>query len=160
MSSAEIQVRRMDIADLDRVMEIAQNLGAAPHWPPAAYREVLAPVAGPPRIALVAIDPYTNAVAGFAVVSLVAPQAELETIVVAADRQRRGVGRRLMRALTVELRLAAVVEILLEVRASNQPALAFYRRLGFLETGRRPRYYADPEEDAVLMSLHLDADAL
>ena len=77
-----------------------------------------------------------------------------------ANRQRRGLGRRLMQALAVELRQSPVVEILLEVRASNQPALAFYRRLGFLETGRRPRYYADPEQDAVLMTMRLDAPDL
>jgi ribosomal-protein-alanine N-acetyltransferase len=44
---------------------------------------------------------------------------------------------------------------MLEVRASNQAALGFYRGQGFRETGRRPRYYADPEEDAVLMLLNL-----
>ena len=49
-----------------------------------------------------------------------------------------------------------VGEVLLEVRASNQRALDFYRSLGWEETGRRPRYYADPEEDAVLMGLKLE----
>jgi ribosomal protein S18 acetylase RimI-like enzyme len=53
------------------------------------------------------------------------------------------------------LRTAGVREFILEVRASNQRALGFYRSLGWSETGRRPRYYADPEEDAVLMSLEL-----
>jgi ribosomal-protein-alanine N-acetyltransferase len=55
-----------------------------------------------------------------------------------------------------ELRVAGVREVLLEVRSSNQRALGFYRSLGWSETGRRPRYYADPEEDAVLMSLKLE----
>jgi ribosomal protein S18 acetylase RimI-like enzyme len=49
-----------------------------------------------------------------------------------------------------------VREVLLEVRASNQRARDFYRSLGWNETGIRPRYYADPEEDAVLMSLKLE----
>jgi ribosomal protein S18 acetylase RimI-like enzyme len=48
-----------------------------------------------------------------------------------------------------------VSELTLEVRASNRAALGFYRAQGFEETGRRPRYYADPEEDAVLMGLNL-----
>jgi ribosomal-protein-alanine N-acetyltransferase len=120
----------------------------------------LAPAAVPTRIALVAIDSDTDLLVGFAVAGLVPPQAEIESIAVAEDRQRRGVGQTLMRALTVELSQAAVVEILLEVRASNQPALAFYRQLDFLETGRRPRYYADPEEDAVLMSMRVGPAAL
>jgi ribosomal protein S18 acetylase RimI-like enzyme len=41
------------------------------------------------------------------------------------------------------------------VRASNHPALAFYRALGFVKTSLRPSYYADPIEDAVLMHLPL-----
>ena len=58
-------------------------------------------------------------------------------------------------ALAEELRLAQVGEVLLEVRASNCPALALYRALGFAETGRRPLYYVDPEEDALLLRLRL-----
>jgi len=54
-----------------------------------------------------------------------------------------------------ELRKALVTEVLLEVRSSNSPALAFYIAQGFAITGRRPRYYADPIEDAVLLELRL-----
>ncbi len=64
-----------------------------------------------------------------------------------------------MRSWPPSLRLAGVTEVILEVRASNQPALGLYRRLGFVETGRRPGYYMDPPEpaeDAVLMRLGLE----
>jgi ribosomal protein S18 acetylase RimI-like enzyme len=54
-----------------------------------------------------------------------------------------------------ELKAAAVSEILLEVRASNHTGDAFYRVHGFRQTGLRPRYYAEPEGDAILMSLLL-----
>jgi len=97
----------------------------------------------------------SNKVLGFLIASLLPPQAELETIAVSAAAQRHGIGRRLFFAMDQELRAAGVGEVLLEVRASNRPALCFYRSLGWSETGHRPRYYADPEEDAVLMSLKL-----
>ena len=100
--------------------------------------------------------PKVGTVEGFAVACLLAPQAELESIAVAEAEQRRGIGRRLLLAMAEELRAAGVREVLLEVRASNQRARDFYRSLGWNETGRRPRYYADPEEDAVLMSLKLE----
>jgi ribosomal protein S18 acetylase RimI-like enzyme len=61
----------------------------------------------------------------------------------------------LFAALAAELALAGVTEVILEVRASNFPAVALYGTLGFTETGRRPRYYADPIEDAVLMTVTL-----
>jgi ribosomal-protein-alanine N-acetyltransferase len=95
-------------------------------------------------------------IVGFAVAGVLLPEAELESIVVSAAEQRRGVGRKLFFAMVEELGRVGVREVLLEVRASNQGALDFYRSLGWSETGRRPRYYADPEEDAVLMSLKLE----
>jgi len=55
--------------------------------------------------------------------------------------------------LAVELRAAGANELLLEARPSNLPALALYGSLGFAQTGLRPGYYADPIEDAILMSL-------
>ncbi len=94
-------------------------------------------------------------VLGFLVASLLPPQAELETIAVAPHLQRHGLARRLFAALTGELAAAQVTEVMLEVRASNQPALGFYRQMGFVEAGRRRRYYHDPAEDAVLMHLRL-----
>ena len=69
--------------------------------------------------------------------------------------QRHGLARRLFAELAAELGWAKITEILLEVRASNDSALGLYRCLGFVETGRRPRYYQDPVEDAVLMRLRL-----
>ena len=152
---ARLRIRRMALADLDRVIELALSLKAAPHWPRSAYLAVLDPGAAPPRIALVAEDEETGGVQGFAVASLLPPQAELETIAVAPEVQRRGLGRRIFIAMADELRKALVTEVMVEVRASNSPALAFYRAQGFAVTGGRPRYYADPIEDAVLLDLRL-----
>jgi ribosomal-protein-alanine N-acetyltransferase len=60
----------------------------------------------------------------------------------------------LFEALAIDLRAAGILEIILEVRASNRPALAFYRSAGFGQAGLRRAYYVDPIEDAVLMRLH------
>jgi ribosomal-protein-alanine N-acetyltransferase len=141
--------------DLKEVMELAGSLKEAPRWPRAAYAAALDRDAVPERIALVAAAAEPGRVMGFAVARLLPPQAELETIGVAAEGQRQATGRRLMDEMVEKLKLAGVREAILEVRASNQKALGFYRSLGWSETGRRPRYYADPEEDAVLMSLEL-----
>ncbi|MGD0786586.1 MAG: GNAT family N-acetyltransferase [Terracidiphilus sp.] len=150
-----LRIRCMGPRDVDRVIEIARSLEQAPHWQRSAYLAALDPEAAPLRIALVAQDMETGAVQGFAVARLLAPQAELESIAVAAEGQRRGVARRIFMAMAEELRMALVTDVQLEVRASNSPALAFYRTLGFAMTGRRPGYYADPLEDAILMELRL-----
>ena len=148
-------IRRMTAADLDRVIEIADRLKDAPHWPRSAYRDAVDAETAPARIALVAEDPVTSALAGFAVASLLPPQAELEIIAVASQFQRRGLAQQLFAGLAAELRANQVTEVILEVRASNQPALGLYRKLGFVGTGYRPAYYPDPQEDAVLMRLGL-----
>jgi ribosomal-protein-alanine N-acetyltransferase len=145
----------MSPADLERVRTIAESLADAPHWPLTAYETAVHPQGQPQRIALVAEKAESGAVMGFAVSSLVGQQAELETIAVAAEAQRHGVGRKLFAALREELTGTEAQEIILEVRASNHPALGLYRALGFVAAGRRPRYYADPVEDAVLMELRL-----
>jgi ribosomal-protein-alanine N-acetyltransferase len=149
----EIVIRRMTASDLDRVLAIAQNLPQAPHWTQPAYLKAIDPESTPRRIALVASGPQPGSILGFAVASLLPPQAELETIAVAPESQRLGLGERLFQALAAELKAAGVGDVLLEVRASNRRAQAFYRALGFIKTGLRPGYYADPIEDAVLMHL-------
>jgi len=152
---AASQIRPMRPHDLPQVMQLAQSLRDAPHWTPAAWRAILQPEAAPRRVALVAVDPAAGAINGLTVAVLIPPQAELESIAVSAEAQRQGVGRQLFAALALELARAEIHEIWLEVRASNQAARAFYGALNFAETGQRPGYYTDPQEDAVLMTLRL-----
>lgn len=150
---SEPRVRLMAAEDLDPVLALAERQPQAPHWARRAYRALFNPQALPKRIALVV--ELESAVRGFAVASIVGPEAELECIVVAAGFERRGLGRGLMQALSAMLHAAGVEELLLEVRQGNERALAFYSTLGWAEVGRRPRYYTDPEEDAILMSIRL-----
>ena len=151
MNSEDLQIRGMTRGDLDRVIEIAQSLKESPHWPRDAYLAALDPEGMPQRVAFVATK-VAGAVVGFAVASLLPPQAELEMIAVVAEEKRHGVARCLFEELANEIRRAHVTEIILEVRASNYPAIGLYRSLGFRQTSSRPCYYADPVEDAVLMS--------
>jgi [ribosomal protein S18]-alanine N-acetyltransferase len=154
-SERAVSVRRMGEQDLDQVLAIAAALKDAPHWKREAYEVALDAGSMPARVALVAESRDMHDLKGFAIASVVLPQAELELIAVAAAEQGRGIGRTLVAAMTKELKVLGVGEVLLEVRASNQSAHGFYRKLGWGETGRRPRYYADPEEDAVQMSMRL-----
>ena len=154
-----VAIRHMTAADLAAVQALAGNLPEAPHWPPSAYHDAIDPAATRRRIALVAVEPTSCTVRGFAVASLLPPQAELETIAVAAANRRQGLGQKLFRSLAAKLQAAGVSELLLEVRASNRPALAFYQTLGFVRTGLRPGYYTDPIEDALLMRLPLAAES-
>jgi len=140
---------------LPGVMQIAETLEGTPRWPPDSYRELTGKNPSVRRITFVARAAHTAEVAGFVIARHTPPEAELESICVATAFQRCGVGWRLMKALFEALGRAGVKRLYLEVRDSNAPALALYRRLGFVETGVRRGYYANPREDAVLMELKL-----
>jgi [ribosomal protein S18]-alanine N-acetyltransferase len=156
LSAAPVTVRKMVAADLEQVMAIAAALKEAPNWSQSSYLAAMDSVSMPRRIATVAANSASGEVIGFAVASVIPPQAELESIAVRLDAQRKGIGSKLLGGLVEELRAAAVNEFMLEVRASNRAGIAFYREQGWHQSGLRPRYYADPEEDAILMSFSID----
>ena len=76
----------------------------------------------------------------------------MDNIAVAPEARRRGVADALLSVLTSFGRDNLAV-LMLEVRASNLPAVALYEKHGFAAVGRRKNYYEAPKEDAVLMTL-------
>jgi ribosomal-protein-alanine N-acetyltransferase len=118
-----VRVRPMCVEDIDRVMALSDGVREAPRWPREVYTQILDRDCRPERIVLVAESPATR-IAGFAVTSLVPPEAELEAIVVANDARRRGIASRLLEELLAELRKSQITEVILEVRESNFAARA------------------------------------
>lgn len=98
----------------------------------------LAVVGGPPKIPI-----------GFVMAQLVADEAEILSIGVAKDWQRKGLGRRLVEGVARAAQRAEAKTLYLEVAADNDSAMALYRRAGFLGTGLRRGYYARPGGEAV-----------
>ncbi len=88
----------------------------------------------------------------FGGVWLMVDQAHVVTIAVRPECQRRGFGRLVLHGLVELATLAGMESVTLEVRPSNEPARALYRRYGFYEVGIRKRYYADNHEDAIIMT--------
>ena len=117
-------------------------------WSEGLFREAL----DNPAAAVLLAQGEGGSLLGYAVVSAVLDEGNLDNIAVAPDARRQGVGDALMRALTGFGRenLAALT---LEVRASNAPAIALYEKHGFAAVGRRKNYYSVPREDALLMTL-------
>ena len=82
-------------------------------------------------------------------------EAEVLDVAVAAKHRRQGNARFLLEEF---LRLAqehGIRDVFLEVRESNVPAIALYRRFGFSTSGRRPNYYQRPDEAAILLHLKI-----
>lgn len=88
--------------------------------------------------------------AGFAIMEYLDVHAHLALLGVAPEYRGRGIGRSLVDWLETSARTAGTFKVRVELRAGNEPAYAFYGRLGYRLTGRRRRYY-DDREDALTM---------
>lgn len=100
-------------------------------------------------------------VVGYVGSQSVAPEADVMNLAVAPEWRSRGIGRALMTALITQLHSRGITALFLEVRVGNTPAQNLYRSLGFVEVGRRPKYYVNPTEDALILRKELtDADTV
>src|SRR2546426_12222133 len=98
-------------------------------------------------------------VVGFVIARRLAGEMEILNLGVEPVARRRGTATRLLEAaLKLGLRRGAK-KAFLEVRASNTGAIAFYQRMSFGLAGRRPCYYTDPTEDALMLSRQLVSDS-
>ncbi len=90
-------------------------------------------------------------VAGYVGSQTVIDESDMMNIAVHPDFRRRGIAEALVNALVEGLKGKGSLRLSLEVRASNAPAQALYQKLGFSQVGRRPRYYRNPREDALIL---------
>jgi ribosomal-protein-alanine N-acetyltransferase len=140
----------MTAADLDAVMRLEQGTAEAPHWGRQAYENLLG---GSGPVAQWAFVAEANGeVLGFIAAQIVADVGELESIVVETSARRTSIGSQLLITVTKCVQEQGASRLILEVRAGNAAAIGFYEKAGFCKDGRRPGYYRNPEEDAVLMS--------
>ncbi len=144
---ARLVIRPGREADLPLVERIERDSFGDP-WPTAALRDELNQ--DPLRRPLVA--EREGRVIGYLMAWRAGDELHVLNLAVAPDERRRGTGTRLLEAALAAaiadgLRLAT-----LEVRIGNAPARSFYVRHGFVESGRRLRYYRDTGEDALIMT--------
>jgi len=90
-------------------------------------------------------------VAGYVGSQTVIDESDMMNIAVAPAYRRQGIGEKLIDALILQLTERGSHSLTLEVRASNAPAIALYDKHGFTQVGRRPNYYRNPKEDALIL---------
>ena len=83
-------------------------------------------------------------------------EADMMNIAVHPEHRRKGIAHELVSGLVAALTKKEVRSLTLEVRASNEPAKALYETLGFTQVGRRPNYYRNPKEDALILRKEWD----
>ena len=137
--------------DLRAVYDIAQACFPIP-WPlEELSKELTRPYSGL-RVLRPSIE---QPVIGFLNYWHIDDEIQIMNVAVAPAERRRGYGSALLADLCRHGRTARAFAVVLEVRRSNQSAIALYERHGFERVGIRPRYYSDNAEDALVMRLGL-----
>ena len=116
---------------------------------PWSVRSVAYELTNPLSLWIVAVD--GTKVAGYVGSQSVMGEADMMNLAVAPEYRRSGVGRKLVESLVTNLAAQDVYSLTLEVRASNDPAISLYTKMGFQQAGRRPNYYRNPKEDALIL---------
>ncbi len=94
-------------------------------------------------------------IAGYVGSQSVLDAADMMNLAVSPYYRQQGVGQALVNGLVQHLQQNNVIALLLEVRVSNTPAISLYEKLGFEQVGRRPKYYHNPREDALILRKEL-----
>ena len=137
-----------EIMHVDHVTQVAQ-LAKECFQDPWSERSIATELTNPLSLWLVALD--GEQVVGYVGSQSVMGEADMMNIAVSAQHRRLGIAQSLVERLVAALAQKDVNSLTLEVRASNEPAKALYGKLGFLQVGRRPNYYRNPKEDALIL---------
>ena len=140
-----IELNMMTDAHVGQVAQLEKICFSAP-W---SENSVASELKNPLSLWLVALDGAT--VAGYIGSQSVEGEADMMNVAVHPDYRRKGIARELVTGLVAALADKGVHSLALEVRASNAPAIALYQQLGFVQVGRRPNYYRNPKEDALIL---------
>lgn len=121
---------------------------------PWSMNSLCAELKNPLSLWLIAVE--GEDLAGYVGSQSVLGWADMMNLAVAPKYRRRGIGEKLIAELIRQLKENQVTCLTLEVRVSNEPAIALYQKMGFKEVGRRPGYYRNPKEDALILRKEWD----
>lgn len=142
-----MMIRRMEKRDLLQVEAIETAL-FSDAWSEQGFEDTLN---SPYVISLVAIDEAEDTILGYIIMYVSFEEGEISNVAVAKSAQNRGIGSALMQAILEKGLEESVTRFILEVRVSNTPAIALYKKFGFTEIGIRRDFYEKPREDALIM---------
>lgn len=170
-------IEPMQTRDIPEVMEIERVCFPIP-WPARAYQYEIEENSMSTHLVARAVSPESQQgfwgrvkgavpgvhprgpIVGYGGFWVIIDEAHISTLAVAPAHRRKGIAELLLLRM---IRLAlgrGVTAVTLEVRVSNTPAQRLYDKYGFTVQGRRPRYYSDNGEDALIMSTpRIDSDS-
>ncbi len=145
MKQSEFTIVPMEEVHVPAIAELEKVCFRDP-WPDQSIRSELT---NPLSLWLVALT--EGEVAGYVGSQSVLGEADVMNVAVAPAYRRMGIASTLLLSLQRALAANQVHSLTLEVRVSNAPAIALYGSLGYIQVGRRPNYYRNPKEDALIL---------
>lgn len=142
----EYQIVPMDRSHIPQIAALEQEYFSAP-W----SEEMLTQALFDPQASFIVAESEDGGVLGYAGLQVVLDEGYIDNIAVEPNARRHGVGDELL-GVFCRFGAANLAFLTLEVRKSNLPAIALYRKHGFEEAGCRKGYYTDPKEDALIMT--------
>lgn len=140
-----MEIRKMKKEDILQLAELEKLCFSDP-WSVSAFEYELK---NPLSLWLVATEGGT--VAGYIGSQTVMGETDMMNVAVAPAFRRKGIGERLILSLIDQLKDQQSHCLTLEVRISNDTAIALYQKLGFIQVGCRSGYYRNPREDALIL---------
>ena len=146
-------VRPMQMEDLQAILEIERTSFTTP-WSLQAFKAELKDNEYARYLCL----ELEGQVIGYMGLWFILDEGHITNIAIAPNFRGQHWGEYLMRSMMDRMVEQGMERMTLEVRASNSPAQSLYKRLGFATAGVRKGYYADTQEDALIMWVELGMD--
>ena len=140
-----IEILKMESIHVSQIAALEKLCFSEP-W---SENSVAGELNNPLSLWLVAVD--GDCVAGYVGSQSVMGESDMMNIAVSPNYRRQGVAEALVEELVCRLKDKGNHCLTLEVRSSNNAAIALYEKLGFAQVGRRPNYYRNPKEDALIL---------
>ncbi|MBQ1889913.1 ribosomal-protein-alanine N-acetyltransferase [Selenomonas caprae] len=145
MEVKELDFREMAPEDADAVEVVEKACFSIPWSRDSFWKEA----ANENTLYLLALD--GERVIGYAGCWISFEECQITNVAILPEYRGQGIGTKLFGAIIEAVKAKGVTAMTLEVRPSNAPARALYARYGFKDAGRRPHYYQDDGEDAIIM---------
>ena len=144
-----VVIRKMTVQDVPAVSQIDRLSFSLP-WPEHSFQYEVSEN----RVSRCFVaETEDKRIAAMIVSWIIVDEMHIATIATHPEFRRQGIGARILREALLDGRDIGAQLAFLEVRAGNESAQAMYRKFGFVVSGKRPRYYRDNGEDAILMTL-------
>lgn len=140
-----VQYRRLRKEDISAVSRLEKETFSMP-WPAESFLRMLEK-----EDTAYFVAEEEGRILGGCGLLLIAGEGNITNVAVLPEARRRGVATGLLTYLMSEGDRAGLTAYTLEVRVSNEAAIALYEKLGFVSEGIRPNFYEKPREDAMIM---------